>query len=378
MQVIRLFILIGLVIVGLMNLPLFAQGFPAPSVHVVTAEMKVLSPITWVTGTVVSRNNSQLAAEVSGRLVSLAELGSRVKKGEVIAQIDDQTLRIQLREDRASVENAQSRLEFLESEVSRKTSLAKRNLSAITDLDETVSRRDVAKGDLTVAESKLAQTEQQLGYTKLKAPFDGLVAERLRSQGEFVNNGTPIIRLVETENLEASVFAPITAYRFLTKASSLAMESPLGNAMAPIKALIPVAGSRSHLMEIRLDLSKTDWPVGLSIKVAVANGAAKEVLAVPRDALVLRREGISIFRINSENSAEQINVTLGMSQDELVEVIGDVNPGDRIVIRGAETLRPGQAVQIKGDNQGLISGKSSSPRGGGINAGAEKQEANDQ
>ena len=333
------------------------QGFPAPSVNVVSAEMKMLSPVAWVSGTVVSRNNSQLAAEVSGRLVDLAELGVQVKKGDVIARIDDKTLKIQLREDKASVENAESRLVFLESEVKRKSTLAKRNLSAITDLDETISQRDVAKGDLTAAGARLDQTEQQLIYSQLKAPFDGIVAERLSNQGEYVNNGTAIIRLVETANLEASVFAPLTAYRYLKQSSTLAIESPLGNGSAPIKSLVPVADTRSHLMEVRLDMSSFDWPVGLNIRVAVADGDAKEVLAVPRDALVLRREGTSIFRINSENSAEQIKVSVGMGAGELVEVIGDVKPGDRIVIRGAETLRPGQAVQVKSDNKTLISGK---------------------
>ena len=333
------------------------QGFPAPSVNVVDAKKTIISPVAWVSGSVVSRNNSQIAAEVSGRLVNLAELGSRVKAGDVIAEIDDTTLKIQLTEDKANVENAESRLSFLESEVDRKSTLAKRNLSAITDLDETMSQRDIARGELTAAKARLAKTQQNIDYSKLKAPFDGLVAERLRSQGEYVNNGTAIIRLVETTNLEASVYAPLTAYRFLKQSSELDVDTPLGKGRAPIKSLVPVADNRSHLMEVRLDLSSFDWPVGLNVRVAVANGESKEVIAVPRDALVLRREGTSIFRVKADNTAEQVTVTIGMASGELVEIIGPVNPGDKIVVRGAERLQPGQAVQIKSDNQTLISGK---------------------
>jgi len=349
--------LVGVLFLILWHVSVMGQGFPAPSVNVVTAEIKKLSPVAWVSGTVVSRNNSKLAAEVSGRLISLAELGAEVKKGDVIARIDDRTLQIQLQEDQASVANAESRLEFLESEVNRKSTLAKRNLSAITDLDETRSQRDVAQGDLTAARARLAKTRQNLYFTELKAPFDGLVAERLSNQGEYVNNGTAIIRLVETANLEASVFAPLTAYRFLKQSTHLDVDSPLGKGKAMIKSLVPVASNRSHLMEVRLDMSSFDWPVGLNVRVAVANGESKEVLAVPRDALVLRREGTSIFRINSENSAEQISVHVGMAAGELVEVIGEINAGDKIVVRGAERLRPGQAVQIKSDNSALVSGK---------------------
>jgi RND family efflux transporter MFP subunit len=344
-------------VISFFNLAVFGQGFPAPSVNVHPAEIKALAPVAWVSGTIVSRNNSQIAAEVSGRLVELVEIGMQVKKGDVIAKIDSSTLKLKKQEGDANAASAQSRLTFLDSEVKRKTSLAKRNLSAITDLDETISKRDAAKADLAAAKARSAKTDQDLVFSQLKAPFDGLVAQRLRNVGEYVNSGTAIIRLVETAHKEASVFSPLAAYPFLTQTDSLAVESPLGKGLAKIKALVPVADSRSHLMEVRLDMSNFDWPVGLSIKVAVANGDSKQVLAVPRDALVLRREGISVFRINKENKAEQISVEVGIGAGQYVQVIGDVNEGDAIVIRGAERLMPGQAVQIKKTNEGLVSGK---------------------
>ncbi|WP_196139111.1 efflux RND transporter periplasmic adaptor subunit [Aliikangiella sp. G2MR2-5] len=333
-----------------------AQQMPPASVNVEKAQMKLLAPVAWVSGSVVSRNNSQIAAEVNGRLVDLAELGELVEQGQVIAKIDDTRLKIQRREASANVENAISRLSYLESEVNRKSALAKRNLSAKTDLDETVSDRDVAKGDLAAARARLAQVEQQLADSQVKAPFSGIVAQRLSSQGEMVNSGTPIIRLVETANLEASVYAPLTAYQFLTRSQTLNVESALGKATVPIKTLVPIADSRSHLMEVRLDMSSINWPVGLSIKAGVASGEQREVLAVPRDALVLRREGTSIFKVNEQSLAEQIQVELGIGAGAWIQVIGKVEAGDKIIIRGAERLRSGQPVLIKPDNRNLISG----------------------
>ncbi len=347
---------IGLAVLSCYPVAVLAQGFPAPNVNVITAEIKRLAPVAWVSGTVVSPNNSQIAAEVSGRLEKLAELGSRVEKGQVIAQIDDTNLKIQLREELANVENSKSKLGFLESEVKRKQTLTQRNLSAKTDLDETISQRDVASADLAAATARLAKIQQQLKDTQVKAPFTGLISQRLKSQGEFISNGTPIIRLVETENLEASLYAPLAAYQFLKQASHLSIDSALGKESAPIKSIVPVADSRSHLMEVRIDLSQVDWPVGLSVRVAVTSGEAKEVLAVPRDALVLRREGTSVFRIKDDNTAEQVSVVTGMASGELIEIKGDVQAGDKIVIRGAERLRSGQAVQIKSNNDQLISG----------------------
>ncbi len=336
-----------------------SQGFPAPSVNVVSAEMKALAPVAWLSGTVVSRNNSKLAIEISGRLVFIAELGAKVKKGDLLATVDTQALEIDRDENIANVNSANAKLTFLESEVERKTSLSKRNLSAKTDLDETISQRDIAKAELGIAEARLNKIKQSLSFSQLKAPFDGIVAERLSNQGEYISSGTAVVRLVETAHLEASLFAPLSNYQYLKQADLLAVKSSLGSGVAPIKSLVPVADERSHLMQIRLDMTGFDWPVGLDIKVAVSNGDKKEVIALPRDVLVLRREGISIFKITPENKAEQIPVTVGVGAGEYIEVIGGVNVGDLVVVRGAENLRAGQAVQIKANNQNLISGKQS-------------------
>jgi multidrug efflux pump subunit AcrA (membrane-fusion protein) len=67
---------------------------------------------------------------------------------------------------------------------------------------------------------------------------------------------------------------------------------------------------------------------------------------VPRDALVLRRDGVSIFRVDGNNLAEQVSVTTGIAEGDYIEVSGGIMPGDRVIIRGSERLRSGQAVKI--------------------------------
>ena len=76
--------------------------------------------------------------------------------------------------------------------------------------------------------------------------------------------------------------------------------------------------------------------------------AEKEVLAVPRDALILRREGASVFKVLADDTVKQVNVITGLGAGSHIEVIGDLTPGDRIVIRGAERLSDGMTVSISG------------------------------
>jgi len=335
---------------------IYAAKDKTPQVNVVVVEMRLLSPVAWVSGTVVSPNNSKIAAEVTGRLIEMAAIGSQVEEGDVIATLNPEQLSYLQKEHQANLESAQYKLKYLESEVVRKRSLAKRNLSAINDLDETIANRDVAVGNVSEAKAKLAQTTLNLSYTQIKAPFSGMVTRRLSNIGELINSGTAILQLVETKNLEAVATTTLESYPFIKNVSELAIKSSLGTGVAPIKTLVPVADARSHLMQVRLDMSKFDWPVGLGMRVAVSNGESKQVLAVPRDALILRRDGISLFRLNSNNEAEQIDVTTGIGAGDYIQISGAIHEGDKIIIRGAERLKSGDKVAVKSNNQTLISG----------------------
>ena len=340
----------------------FAMEFPPANVNVDRARMTELSPVVSVSGTVVSQNDSNIAAEISGRLISLSAIGTHVVKGDVIALIDDKKIQIALREAQANVLNSEARLRFLKSEVVRKKQLFKQKLSPESELDETTSDRDIAQGNVAVAQARLDKIKQDLTYTKLKAPFSGIVTQRIANLGEYVENGSAIIRLVEIANSEASVFVPIVAFKFLQKAEQLLVESPLGSGYAKIKALVPVADARSHLMEVRLDMSTFDWPIGLNFKTQVASGPSERLLAVPRDSLVLRRGGTSVFRVNESEKGkltERISVNVGAGMGGLVAVTSTdynktIQADDLIVIRGAERLRGGESVVIKKNNHELV------------------------
>jgi hypothetical protein len=86
--------------------------------------------------------------------------------------------------------------------------------------------------------------------------------------------------------------------------------------------------------------------VGQTLRVSIPTSGSRQVLTVPRDALVLRPEGQSVFVVDGNNQARQVSVTVGVGQGEDIEILGEVAPGDRVVIRGNERLQPGQAVDI--------------------------------
>ncbi len=123
-----------------------------------------------------------------------------------------------------------------------------------------------------------------------------------------------------------------------------------------MRTIVPFGNPQSHMFEVRLNVDPEVWTVGESVRLSMPTAEAKEVLTVPRDALILRREGTFVYRIDDELVAEQVGVLTGLGAGDLIEIIGNIEAGDRVVTRGAERLASGMRVQISDDRSGTASG----------------------
>jgi RND family efflux transporter MFP subunit len=315
-------------------------------VKVAVASVRDIAPVTMVPGTVVSRNDARLSAEVPGRLISVADVGTVVVKGGSVAAIEDTTLRLQNAELQAEITRAEAKLRFLESEEKRFSQLAESNLAAATQLEQTRSDRDVARGDLAVARARLDQNEDQITRTRIVAPYDGMVVERLMTPGERVIEGSNVVRFVDQDNLEVIARAPLEYFSFVEPGQLIDLRAGSKQVLGVVRTVVAVGDENTHQFELRLDLDGNPFPAGQTLRVSIPTADSREVLTVPRDALVLRPEGQSVFVVDSNDQAQQVSVTVGVGQGEHIEILGAVSPGDKVVIRGNERLQPGQAVDV--------------------------------
>lgn len=322
-----------------------AQNQGPALVRLAEAEVILMAPTMQVAGTVISRADAYLSAEVEGRLQRVADVGTATDAGDVLAQIEDTTLRLRARELTAEVSRAEAQLRFLENELGRLNTLLERNLASTTQIEQTRSERDVAAADLEVARSRLEQTNDQLERTQLRAPFSGIVAERLAQAGERVAVGTNVLRLLDQQSLEVVARAPLDYYGYVRPGDGLAMIAGSREIEGTLRTVVSVGSEASHVFELRLDITEP-LPVGRTVRVTIPMADVREVLAVPRDALVLRGDGTSIFIIDDDNKARRIRVMTGIGSGDMVEVQGPIQPGDKVVIRGNERLRAGQDVQV--------------------------------
>ncbi len=117
-------------------------------------------------------------------------------------------------------------------------------------------------------------------------------------------------------------------------------------ALSPVSHVIPIGDERSRMFEVRIAADDPGWIIGSPVRVALPNSEPRELVAISRDALVLRGSDIFVMRVNQDNTVEKIDVETGIGLGGFVEVIGNVSKGDRIVTRGGERLRAGQEVRI--------------------------------
>lgn len=322
------------------------HGKRATPVVVTEASEKFLAPTIHVPGTVFSRQQSDLPAEVAGRLIWVAEVGTKLNAGKVVARLDDTLYQLKASENKATLQRETVRLNYLEKEVIRLETLIKGDFSSKNTLDKMLLDRDVARSEVVVAKAKVKLDEETLRRYKVYAPFNGIVIDRAKREGEWISGGDTVLTISNPENLEIDARVSDKSISYLNIGDKLNIYRNDKKVDGVIRAIVSIGDIKSHLYDIKIDIAKLDWLAGQVVKVEVPIGQARKVMAVPRDALVLRRQGSSIYRISGENKAEKISIETGIASGDFIGVEGNIQTGDKIVIRGGERLRPGQDVKI--------------------------------
>jgi|GEM_PF-329849 len=349
----------------------FAQGGPpAAAVKTAKAELRAIAPSVTVTGVVQSRAAADLAAPLAGRLLWVAEPGTAVKAGDVVARFDIEELQLQCAEQAARV----SRGEVAVKSAAREAERLKAAGTAVSrlQLNQAEDARDLAKSDLDIARVTLRQTSERLGRAALRAPVAGVVSERIKRTGEEAQRGEVIARFADTSNLELRLFLPLRHVRAIQSGTSVKVVSASGaTSSGTVRAVVPVGDARSQSFEALVDVAslKPQPLVGETLRVELPLQATRNALVVPRDAVVIRAEGSAVFRLKDgpvdqgvkSRVAERVPVRLGVADGEDVAVEGALGPDDEVIVRGAETIADGATVRVVDLRSAVVSGKPARP-----------------
>ncbi len=326
------------------------QNEPTPVTATEVTSTEV-APTVPAAGTVFSRNETQITAGMAGRLEWLAEPGDFVEAGTSVAIFDCEMLELQRERQLAEADRAAISFETLASEVERFKSVSDTNVIAEIQLDRTAADRDLAGSDLRIAKISIRETESQLARCNVRAPFSGVVTQRLRNAGEDVERSAVLAAMTDTENLEVRAAVPI---RYLPRMRAGQSAEVRLNEMyleARVRKVVPAANSQSQTFEVRLDLP-ADAPrlVAAGQLVSVSLPLSPNVaLTVPRDSVVLREDGAFVMRINDDAKAERVAVEVHEASGDYVAVRGALRSGDRVAVIGAEALDDGELVAVRSE-----------------------------
>lgn len=320
-------------------------------VELATVTQEQASSIVKLPGTVISTRDAQIAAELSGRLTWVAQVGDNVNKGDVVARIDDHLLRLQLRNDQAEVARLEADIQYNQRQIQRLQKLALKNNMARAELDEVESQLAMLIQEQRIAEVGLERTRYNLGRAEVKAPFPGVVVSRELFTGEYTTPGTALVRLVDTQTVEISVNAPLKIARYNSPGSEVQVDGNGIRSLSAIRGMVPVGDDRSRMMELRLSVNPGQWMIGEAVTVELPDNAATTAITIPRDALVLRDHEVFVYTVSDENTAVKVSVKTLAGRGSQIAVEGDLHAGDSVVIRGGERLKEGQALKVV--SQGL-------------------------
>ncbi|MEM7077085.1 MAG: efflux RND transporter periplasmic adaptor subunit [Pseudomonadota bacterium] len=319
---------------------------PPTRVSVDTVRSDNTAPQTWTPGTIFSRSDARLGAEVEGVLVWIAEPGTHVELEEVVARVNDTLWRERLARGEAEVRATAKRLEYLRSEAARLQRLAAVDNAAQSQLEGRIADREEAEQTLLQARAEVNMNRYRLQKTQITAPFAGQVVERFVELGEYISTGTAAVRLVDLKHLEIRSQAPLRVAPFVSADMSIPIRSERGPGHARISAVIPVGDLTSRTFEIRLAPDDNGWVVGEPVQLGLPTAKASAMLTIPRDALVIRETGTAVFVVDA-GAARRVQVETGVGAGSRIEIrTGGLEPGDQVVVAGAEMLRDGQAVKI--------------------------------
>jgi RND family efflux transporter MFP subunit len=321
-----------------------------------------------------------LAFQVSGVLVSLPfREGEKVSKGTVIAQLrqDEFQARLQtaqgtLDQARAQLGAADSRLTNTKAESERYGRLVDSTAVSRSDYDSAQTAYRAAQEDYNAQqatirglEGRVAEAKLQLGDSTVRAPYDGVVAQRLVDVGQNIVANNPVIRFQNVADIEIVVDVP-EAYVASNLRPIAIRQSVAELSIAPgrqfpvhVKEVAQIADPKTQVFEVRFAMKAppgiTALP-GMTANVTTttrANTRPGNMLVVPISAVVKQDTGEQVaWILGSDQAVHRRIVQLGAPSGEQIEILAGLQPGDRVVVAGATLLREGMKVRDLGDALG--------------------------
>jgi len=318
---------------GLLSLPASAQ-----TLDTAVVSRSTLTEYLRVDGVVEAVQHSTVSAQTRGTVVALpVDVDDVVAAGDLIVQLEDSEQRARLAQAQAELDEADTTLTHAQQQLDRIAPLAERGVASQAQLDQARNAVSSARARLARAQAALNEAQEQLSYTRVRAPYAGIVTERHVELGEAVTPSTPLLSGFSLEALRVVAHIPQQHASVLRQQRRARVVLADGQ-VVPTGALtiFPFAEAGSHSFRVRMDLTlatEHDQPLypGMLVKVEVPV-AEREALWVPTSALIQRGELRAVYVLDDSDRPRLRQVRVGVSQDDQLEILAGLMSGERLIL----------------------------------------------
>jgi RND family efflux transporter MFP subunit len=345
-------------VVGLLAFALAACTHPdssddprtqAPLVRVATVEAAAQMDRSF-TGIVAARVQSDLGFRVSGKVLErLVDTGQVVNRGQPLMRIDPTDLRLAARAHEEAIAAATARARQTAADEGRYRALVSAGAVSRSEYDQVKAAADSARAELNAATAHADVARNETSYAVLLADVDGVVMETLAEPGQVVGAGQVVVRVAHAGQREAVIDLPETLRPAIGSTGRATLYGSGRTGTAQLRQLSDAAHRETRTFEARyvLEASLGDAPLGSTISVQIPAGGSVPALQVPIGAIFDSGTGPGVWRVEGETPRVSWRaVRVAGLGDEAAAVIGELEPGDRIVALGAHLLREGQPVRL--------------------------------
>ncbi len=305
-------------------------------------------------GEVRGRYESQLAFQATGKIAKRnVELGSMVKAGDVLMQIDPRDLQQTVNSTTAQVYSAKSQLRLSESNLHRYRQLYAQNAISRAQLDQYETAYEVAQAGVQQAAAQHAQGSNQLEYGLLYADKDGVIAAITAEVGQVVSAGQTVITIVQEGEREVEISVPENRIEEIRNASQLKVTFwalPQVALEGKVRETAPMADATTRTYKVRVSLINPSPQVklGMTSAVSLAGSGNSPQLMLPLSSIYQTSDTPHVWVIVN-HTANLRPVQIGSFSNGHVEIAAGLAPGETVVTAGVHKLREGQTVRVTED-----------------------------
>lgn len=316
-------------------------------------------------GTLQGGIEATIYARTSGYLLRWTkDIGSEVRKGELLAEITAPEVDQELSQAVAARAQADVSLSLAKTTADRWQSLRLKDAVTQQDLDERLSAFRQAQANLAASDANVFRLRQLLDYTKVVAPFAGVITRRGVDVGDLISGGNgstgrALFSIAQVDPLRLYVYVPQAyAHRIqIGDQVSISLAERAGESFAGAIARTARAidtATRTMQVEIRVPNPNGSLIAGSFVEVRLPVAGVPNALVVPTDVLLFRPEGPCVAVVDSAGRVHLSTVRLGTDFGDAVEIVSGVESGARLVLHPADSLNDGDSVVVAGSARNAI------------------------